>query len=176
MCSGKKALMKDVESISAKGRVAIIGLGYVGLPLALAFVKAGSDVVGIDRDPAKAMLLAAKKSYLRHIESREASCTSFQTSLPSAPLTSWTLVDLLTFRQPNARRKTIPGSTPCCFCMSITDSCEERATLSSWLTSFHSLPSRQRCASGNFLLAASLAATWCEGSGGGGGGGGSGGS
>jgi UDP-N-acetyl-D-glucosamine dehydrogenase len=61
--------MKGAESIPAKGQVAIIGLGYVGLPLALAFVKAGSAVVGIDRDPEKATLLAAGKSYLRHIES-----------------------------------------------------------------------------------------------------------
>ncbi len=29
-------------------RVAIVGLGYVGLPLALSFVEAGLDVVGVD--------------------------------------------------------------------------------------------------------------------------------
>jgi len=33
--------------------IAIIGLGYVGLPLALAFAEAGDDVIGLDTDPAK---------------------------------------------------------------------------------------------------------------------------
>ena len=32
-------------------RVGIIGLGYVGLPLAVAFAEAGHDVVGLDADP-----------------------------------------------------------------------------------------------------------------------------
>ena len=54
------------ESPAAK-TVAIVGLGYVGLPLALAFVKAGYTVVGIDRDPAKAESLRAGRSYLSHI-------------------------------------------------------------------------------------------------------------
>jgi UDP-N-acetyl-D-glucosamine dehydrogenase len=32
-------------------RVGIIGLGYVGLPLAVAFAEAGHDVIGLDADP-----------------------------------------------------------------------------------------------------------------------------
>lgn len=48
--------------------VAVIGLGYVGLPVALVFAKAGLRVVGIDRDPEKVSLLAAGRSYIRHIE------------------------------------------------------------------------------------------------------------
>jgi UDP-N-acetyl-D-glucosamine dehydrogenase len=32
-------------------RVGIIGLGYVGLPLAVAFAEAGHEVVGLDADP-----------------------------------------------------------------------------------------------------------------------------
>jgi UDP-N-acetyl-D-glucosamine dehydrogenase len=59
--------MTEGEKTAAKNCVAIIGLGYVGLPLALAFVKAGYAVVGVDRDPEKAKALAAGQSYLRHI-------------------------------------------------------------------------------------------------------------
>ena len=33
------------------GPIAILGLGYVGLPLALALGRAGFDVVGLDTDP-----------------------------------------------------------------------------------------------------------------------------
>jgi UDP-N-acetyl-D-glucosamine dehydrogenase len=32
-------------------KVGIIGLGYVGLPLAVAFAEAGHDAVGLDADP-----------------------------------------------------------------------------------------------------------------------------
>lgn len=62
--------MNPENARSDKGRVAIVGLGYVGLPLALAFVKAGYAVVGIDRDSEKAALLAVGKSYLGHIASQ----------------------------------------------------------------------------------------------------------
>ena len=32
-------------------KVGIVGLGYVGLPLAVAFAEAGCEVVGVDTDP-----------------------------------------------------------------------------------------------------------------------------
>jgi 2-polyprenyl-6-methoxyphenol hydroxylase-like FAD-dependent oxidoreductase len=38
-------------------KIAIVGLGYVGLPLALAFAEKGVEVLGIDTDPSKVMLL-----------------------------------------------------------------------------------------------------------------------
>ncbi|MGH7149326.1 MAG: NAD(P)-binding domain-containing protein, partial [Planctomycetota bacterium] len=36
---------------SRKARVGVVGLGYVGLPLAAAFAEAGFPVLGIDADP-----------------------------------------------------------------------------------------------------------------------------
>lgn len=47
--------------------VGIVGMGYVGLPLALAFVYAGFTVTGFDIDPAKPQQLSAGKSYFSHI-------------------------------------------------------------------------------------------------------------
>jgi UDP-N-acetyl-D-glucosamine dehydrogenase len=47
--------------------VGIIGMGYVGLPLALAFGGAGIRVLGFDVDPAKAEALNAGQSYIKHI-------------------------------------------------------------------------------------------------------------
>ena len=47
--------------------VGIIGMGYVGLPLAVAFGAAGIRVLGFDVDPAKADALNAGQSYIRHI-------------------------------------------------------------------------------------------------------------
>src|SRR3984957_5764750 len=48
-------------------KVAIIGCGYVGLPLALRFAEAGHKVPGFDTDPEKVRMLNAGKSYIEHI-------------------------------------------------------------------------------------------------------------
>jgi UDP-N-acetyl-D-glucosamine dehydrogenase len=52
---------------SAQLKVAIIGCGYVGLPLALRFAEAGHKVTGFDTDPHKVSMLNAGKSYIEHI-------------------------------------------------------------------------------------------------------------
>lgn len=48
-------------------KIAIIGLGYVGLPLSLRFVAQGMKVIGLDVDPAKITALKASQSYINHI-------------------------------------------------------------------------------------------------------------
>ncbi|MCK9274569.1 MAG: nucleotide sugar dehydrogenase [Syntrophales bacterium] len=58
-----------IEKITARSaRVGVIGLGYVGLPLVIAFVKAGFSVTGFDIDEAKVAALNEGKSYIRHID------------------------------------------------------------------------------------------------------------
>jgi len=47
--------------------VGIIGMGYVGLPLAHAFCAAGFRVVGFDIDAEKVEALMAGRSYIRHV-------------------------------------------------------------------------------------------------------------
>jgi UDP-N-acetyl-D-glucosamine dehydrogenase len=47
--------------------IGIVGLGYVGLPLAVAFAEAGHEVVGLDTDPRKIESLAAGRSYIEDI-------------------------------------------------------------------------------------------------------------
>jgi UDP-N-acetyl-D-glucosamine dehydrogenase len=49
--------------------VGIIGLGYVGLPLAVAFAEAGEDVVAVDVDERKIALIEAGESYIEDISS-----------------------------------------------------------------------------------------------------------
>ncbi|MBD3675808.1 MAG: nucleotide sugar dehydrogenase [Planctomycetaceae bacterium] len=49
--------------------IGIIGLGYVGLPLANAFIRSGFRVLGFDTDPAKVEKLARGESYIKHLES-----------------------------------------------------------------------------------------------------------
>jgi UDP-N-acetyl-D-mannosaminuronic acid dehydrogenase/UDP-N-acetyl-D-glucosamine dehydrogenase len=50
-----------------KRRVAVIGLGYVGLPLAVRAVDVGHDVVGFDVDTGRVELLAAGRSFVDDI-------------------------------------------------------------------------------------------------------------
>ncbi len=51
-------------------RIGVIGLGYVGLPLTVAFGDSGFEVVGFDVDPAKVERLNKGESYIRHIPSQ----------------------------------------------------------------------------------------------------------
>ncbi len=48
-------------------RIGIVGLGYVGLPLAVAFAEAGHEVVGLDLDPAKVESLNSGRSYIEDV-------------------------------------------------------------------------------------------------------------
>src|SRR6266536_689979 len=50
-------------------KIAIVGLGYVGLPLSLQFGKSGVEVLGLDVDPAKVDSLNRGRSYIKHIPS-----------------------------------------------------------------------------------------------------------
>ncbi len=47
--------------------IAIVGLGYVGLPLCLQFARKGSRVLGLDIDAAKVDAINAGRSYIHHI-------------------------------------------------------------------------------------------------------------
>jgi UDP-N-acetyl-D-glucosamine dehydrogenase len=50
-------------------RVGIVGLGYVGLPLAVAFAEAGLRVTGIDLDPDKVNAICRGESYIPDVSS-----------------------------------------------------------------------------------------------------------
>ncbi len=48
-------------------KIAIIGLGYVGLPLSIQFARSCTTVIGIDVDPQKIELLNKGQSYIKHV-------------------------------------------------------------------------------------------------------------
>src|SRR5271169_2714206 len=48
-------------------KIAIVGLGYVGLPLSFQFAQSGVQVLGLDIDTAKVDALNQGKSYIKHI-------------------------------------------------------------------------------------------------------------
>jgi UDP-N-acetyl-D-glucosamine dehydrogenase len=59
-------MKKLIESHNASA--AVIGLGYVGLPLAMEMLAAGFNVIGIDLDPNKIATLQEGKSYIRDVD------------------------------------------------------------------------------------------------------------
>jgi UDP-N-acetyl-D-glucosamine dehydrogenase len=61
----QRALEERIRS--RKARVGIVGLGYVGLPLAVEFAKAGFEVTGIDLSEAKVAKVNAGESYIADI-------------------------------------------------------------------------------------------------------------
>ncbi len=65
----KNELMKKFEDHTAN--IFILGLGYVGLPLAVVFAKAGFNVTGIDPIQEKVDLLNQGKSYILDVEDQQ---------------------------------------------------------------------------------------------------------
>ena len=65
MKSFKSQLIRKLEDRTAV--IGIIGLGYVGLPLAIRYAQVGYAVTGFDIDPLKAEKIAAGRTYFKHI-------------------------------------------------------------------------------------------------------------
>ena len=61
----KEQLTQKLQNRTAK--ISIIGLGYVGLPLAVVFAEAGFEVTGIDLDKDKIHTLNAGQSYIQDL-------------------------------------------------------------------------------------------------------------
>lgn len=63
IASGLRARISDRSAV-----VGIIGMGYVGLPLALTFCEKGFRVIGFDVDPSKVEALGRGASYINHLD------------------------------------------------------------------------------------------------------------
>ena len=59
---------KKIQNRTAK--IGVIGLGYVGLPLAIEFIKAGFNVVGIDIDKKKTDLINNGTNYIKDVDDK----------------------------------------------------------------------------------------------------------
>ena len=65
----KEDLIKKLKDKNAT--IAILGLGYVGLPLAVVFGEAGFHVTGVDPDSRKVDLLKKGESYIPDVKSED---------------------------------------------------------------------------------------------------------
>jgi UDP-N-acetyl-D-glucosamine dehydrogenase len=67
--------------------VAVIGLGYVGLPLSLRFAEIGDRVIGLDVDETKIKALHAGQTYIKHLPADRIAATVAQgTFIPSSDM------------------------------------------------------------------------------------------
>jgi UDP-N-acetyl-D-glucosamine dehydrogenase len=64
-------------------KIAIIGLGYVGLPLSIQFARSGVEVLGLDIDPLKIKSINSGQSYIKHI-----AASTIQTELEAGRLSA----------------------------------------------------------------------------------------
>lgn len=63
-------LDKIISKLNDKSAsIGIVGLGYVGLPLAIRFAESGYKVIGLDVDPSKLEHIREGNSYIKHISS-----------------------------------------------------------------------------------------------------------
>lgn len=62
----KESLIKKIKDKNAK--IAVLGLGYVGLPLAVVFAEAGFKVTGVDPDKRKVEAILSGKSYIPDVK------------------------------------------------------------------------------------------------------------
>ena len=98
-------LVRRIESKQA--RLGVIGLGYVGLPLAVEFARAGFSVVGFDVAADKVAELKAGRSYIPDVPSEHvADVIRRGTFVPTTDPASLADVDIIDICVPTPLRKT----------------------------------------------------------------------
>lgn len=104
-------------------RVGVVGLGYVGLPLALAFTEYGYDVVGVDIDEDRIDELRGGRSYVRDVDDEEIRTALDSGFTPSSDYDDLSNVDGIAICVPTPLRKT--GQPDVSFVIDATDQVAE---------------------------------------------------
>jgi len=86
-------------------RVGVVGLGYVGLPLALAFVDVGYNVIGVDIAEDRVAQLRAGESYVRDIADEEVEDALAAEFEPTTEYSALSDVDAVSICVPTPLRK-----------------------------------------------------------------------
>jgi UDP-N-acetyl-D-glucosamine dehydrogenase len=101
-------------------RVAVLGLGYVGLPLAAVFAEVGFNVIGIDPDERKISTLNQGKSYIIDVQTEQVAKLMDQGKLQATtnfePLAT---ADAISICVPTPLRKT--GDPDLSFILTVTE-------------------------------------------------------
>ena len=108
MATQSSSLTTTLERIRARtARVGVIGLGYVGLPLAVEFAHAGFDVTGFDVDASKADQINGGRSYIPDVAERDlAECVRAGKLRATADMSALATMDAIDICVPTPLRKT----------------------------------------------------------------------
>lgn len=87
-------------------RVGVVGLGYVGLPLAIAFTRAGYEVVGVDIDEDRVESLREGQSYVTDISDEDVEVALAERFTPTTEYEALNGVDGVSICVPTPLRKT----------------------------------------------------------------------
>ena len=88
-------------------RIGVIGLGYVGLPLAVEFAKAGFDVTGFDVDASKVDGINAGRSYILDVKTADvAACVNAGRLRATTDMSKLGEMDVVDICVPTPLRKT----------------------------------------------------------------------
>jgi UDP-N-acetyl-D-glucosamine dehydrogenase len=99
----KKKIHHLITKIKKKDiTIGIVGLGYVGLPLALRFSEVGFNVIGYDKDKQKTLKLKKNKSYIKSISDKELKKKNFT---PTSNLKKLSTSDAIIICLPTPLRK-----------------------------------------------------------------------
>jgi len=119
MSSTREVLLEKLHKRSA--RVAILGLGYVGLPLATVFAEAGFNVIGIEPDNKKVESLVHGDSYVQDVPSEQLSRLVREGKLEATTdFSALQTADAVSICVPTPLRKT--GDPDLSFILSATES------------------------------------------------------
>lgn len=102
-------MTKNLEEKIASGsaRAAVVGLGYVGLPLAVEFAHSGLEVTGVDVSPAKVEAINAGRSYILDVPTeRVAALVSNGRLRATGDFAAVSAVDTINICVPTPLRKT----------------------------------------------------------------------
>jgi UDP-N-acetyl-D-glucosamine dehydrogenase len=98
------ALQEKLRARTA--RVAVVGMGYVGLPMAMEFVEAGFSVTGIEVDPSRCASLQAGRSYISDLsDGRLQAALETDRFRPTSDMAALAHVDAILICVPTPLRK-----------------------------------------------------------------------
>jgi UDP-N-acetyl-D-glucosamine dehydrogenase len=114
----KETLLEKLQNKTAK--VAVLGLGYVGLPFATVFAEAGFTVTGIDPDSCKVDMINQGKSYIPDVSTGQVASLVRQGKLnATTDFSALKDADAVSICVPTPLRKT--GDPDLSFILSVTD-------------------------------------------------------
>jgi UDP-N-acetyl-D-glucosamine dehydrogenase len=103
--SGEMTLKDKIAG--RRARIGVIGLGYVGLPLAVEFCHAGFDVTGFDVDPSKVASINAGRSYIGDVSTEQlAGCVGTGRFRATGEMSALAGMDVVDICVPTPLRKT----------------------------------------------------------------------